>query len=125
MKVGIVGAGSMGTAHAAAWTALRSVGAELVGIIANRSDGSADPLATQYGLHVYDRFEDLLAEVDVIDLCVPTDLHRTMAIQAAKAGKHIVCEKPIALELADGRAMIDTCRSAGVRLFIAMVLRFV
>jgi predicted dehydrogenase len=101
------------------------MGAELVGIVANRPDGSANELATQYGMRAYQRYEDLLANVDIIDLCVPTDLHHSMVIQAAKAGKHIVCEKPIALTVADGRAMIDTCRAAGVRLFIAMVLRFV
>lgn len=125
MKIGIVGAGSMGHSHAPAWTALKSIGAELAGITANRPDGAAAKLAEQYGLRVYSHYEDLLADVDIVDLCVPTDLHARMTIQAAQAGKHVVCEKPIALTLADGRAMIDYCEAYGVRLFIAMVLRFV
>lgn len=124
MRVGIVGAGSMGHSHAPAWAALKSSGAELVGIVARRPGGPVEGLARQFGARVYDRYEDLLADVDIIDLCVPTDLHCAMAVQAAKAGKHVVCEKPIALTLPDGRAMIDTCRAAGVRLFIAMSVRF-
>ena len=125
MKIGIVGAGSMGRVHLPAWDSLKSIGAEPVGIIANRIDSTASDLAKQYGLRLYDHYEGLLADVDVVDLCVPTDIHAAMTIQAAQAGKHIICEKPIALSVQDGRAMIDACNHAGVRLFIAMVLRFV
>jgi len=75
MRVGIVGAGSMGHVHTPAWADLRSMGAELVGIIANHPDGSANDLAAQYGMRTYKRYEDLLTDVDIIDLWVPTDLH--------------------------------------------------
>jgi myo-inositol 2-dehydrogenase/D-chiro-inositol 1-dehydrogenase len=125
MKVGIAGAGSMGQTHASAWADLREAGAEPVGIVAQRPNASVEQLAARYGMRVYERYEALLDDVDIIDLCVPTDLHHRMALQAAQAGKHIVCEKPIALTEADGRAMIEVCRVAGVRLFVAMVLRFV
>jgi myo-inositol 2-dehydrogenase/D-chiro-inositol 1-dehydrogenase len=125
MRVGIVGAGLMGRTHAPAWIDLEPMGAELVGIVANHPDGPVKSLAKQYGLRVYSHYEDLLAAVDIVDLCVPTDVHAGLAMQAAQAGKHIVCEKPIALTVADGRAMIEACKAAKVRLFIAMVLRFV
>jgi myo-inositol 2-dehydrogenase/D-chiro-inositol 1-dehydrogenase len=125
MKIGIVGAGSMGRTHLPAWADLKPMGAELVGIVANNPDGTVKQLADEYGMRVYISYEELLADVDIIDICVPTDLHAGMTIQAAKAGKHVICEKPIALTVADGRAMIDACNAAGVRLFIAMVLRFV
>jgi myo-inositol 2-dehydrogenase / D-chiro-inositol 1-dehydrogenase len=125
MRVGIVGAGSMGHEHVSAWAAIKSMGAELVGIAANRPEGPVVKLAQDYGLRVYTRYDELLADVDIVDLCVPSDLHHSMTLQAAKAGKHVMCEKPIALSVADGRAMIDACERAGVRLFIAMVLRFV
>jgi predicted dehydrogenase len=124
MRVGIVGAGSMGNVHAPAWKSLAAKGAELVGIHAARST-SAQELAAKYGAKAYPTYESLLDEVDIVDLCVPTDLHREMAVKAAAAGKHIICEKPIALTLDDGRAMIEACDKAGVRLFIAQVLRFV
>jgi predicted dehydrogenase len=66
----------------------------------------------------------LLEVIDVLDICAPTHLHREMTEMAAKAGKHIICEKPIALTVHDARAMIEVCSSHNVRLFIAHVVRF-
>ncbi len=123
MKVGIVGAGSMGFAHAHAWKMIAPMGAELVGITARHKD-TANALAKQYGLKVYDSYEKLIADVDIVDICTPTGLHRDMTVQAAEAGKHVFCEKPIALTLEDGRAMIDACEKANVRLFVGLVVRF-
>lgn len=124
MKIGLVGAGSMGHEHAPAWKTLAAEGAELVGVVADSSDPSGEKLAQQHGIRVFKNYADLLQAVDVVDLCVPTHLHAQMALQAAEAKKHIICEKPIALSVADGRAMIDACQKAGVRLFIALVVRF-
>ncbi len=124
MRIGMVGAGSMGTVHAPAWKKLAREGAELVGIHSARID-AAGALAHQYDVKAYPSYDALLADVDVVDLCVPTDLHREMTVKAAQAGKHVICEKPIALTLEDGKAMIEACAQAGVRLFIAQVLRFV
>jgi predicted dehydrogenase len=125
MKIGIVGAGSMGHLHAASWAELRTIGAEPIGILANHPHGPVSQIAKAHGLRVYESYDALVADVDIVDLCVPTDLHHPMAMQAASARKHLVVEKPIALTVADGRAMIDACAAAGVRLFIAMVLRYV
>jgi myo-inositol 2-dehydrogenase/D-chiro-inositol 1-dehydrogenase len=124
MRVGIVGAGSMGYAHAPAWKATERLGAELVGVVARHPD-TAHALAGEFGLRVYDSYDAMLADVDIVDICTPTPLHREMTVKAAEAGKHVICEKPIALTLEDGRAMIEACEKAGVRLFIALVLRFV
>lgn len=120
MKIGLVGIGSMGHAHAAAW---RGLGAELVAVTA-RSDDSAADFAEQFGVTACDTFEELLEAVDVVDLCIPTDLHRAFTERAAAAGKHVICEKPIALTLEDALAMEAACERAGVRLFIAQVVRF-
>jgi myo-inositol 2-dehydrogenase/D-chiro-inositol 1-dehydrogenase len=120
MRVGIVGAGSMGAAHAAGWSA---AGARTVGFV-SAGHASARLLADRYGTDAYESFGDLLTKVDVIDLCVPTDLHHPMALEAAAAGVHVVCEKPIALSVEAGREMIEACDRAGVRLFVAMVVRF-
>ncbi|UCH25262.1 MAG: Gfo/Idh/MocA family oxidoreductase [Trueperaceae bacterium] len=120
MRVGIVGAGSMGQAHAAAWA---TTGAQLVGVL-SKSRTSAAALASRIGTRSFENFEALLSQVDIVDLCVPTDLHCEMTLRAAEAGKHVICEKPVALTLEDGKAMIDACEQAGVRLFIAMVVRF-
>jgi myo-inositol 2-dehydrogenase / D-chiro-inositol 1-dehydrogenase len=120
MRVGIVGAGTMGGIHAAGW---KSTDAELVGVM-SKNQTAALELSQKYSTKVFDSYEDLLGQVDIIDICVPTDFHKEMVLQAAKVGKHILCEKPIALTLEDGQAMIAACNDAKVRLFIAMVVRF-
>ena len=120
MRVGIVGAGSMGRVHAVGW---RATGAELVGVMSDPFS-SAEALAAAHGVRAFDDLDALIAEVDVVDLCVPTDLHHPMTLRAAAAGRHVVCEKPIALRLDHAREMIDACERVGVRLFVAQVLRF-
>jgi len=120
MRVGIVGAGSMARTHANGW---RATDAELVGIMSDPFD-SAQTLADVHGVRAYADLDALVADVDVVDLCVPTDLHQPMTLRAAAAGRHVVCEKPIALSLTDAQAMVDACERAGVRLFIAHVVRF-
>lgn len=124
MKIGIVGAGSMGHAHAPSWKLLQNIGAEPVGIVTNRPE-SAQAFANEYDLEPYPSIDALIADVDILDICTPTNLHKDMTIKAAQAGKHVICEKPIALTVADAREMINTCEQAGVRLFIAHVVRFV
>jgi predicted dehydrogenase len=120
MRVGMVGSGVMGAVHAQAWL---EAGAQVVAVH-SASLESALGLAAQYGARVCSSLAELLEHVDVVDLCVPTHLHHAMTLEAASAGKHVVCEKPMALDLNDARAMIEACEKAGVRLFIAHVVRF-
>jgi predicted dehydrogenase len=120
MKVGIVGVGFMGATHAAAWAETE---AQVTGFVAETT-GEAHPLADQYGVNVYPDLASLLDRVDVVDLCTPTHLHHPMVLQAAAAGKHIVCEKPLALTVELAREMLQACRSAGVRLLVAHVVRY-
>jgi predicted dehydrogenase len=120
MKVGIVGAGFMGSTHAAAWAATP---AHIAGIAAETLE-EARPLAAQYHATAYPSLAALLPDVDVVDICTPTHLHPSMVLQAAAAGKHVVCEKPLALTVDQARQMVNTCRQAGVRLLVAHVVRF-
>jgi predicted dehydrogenase len=62
--------------------------------------------------------------VHAVDICVPNDLHRSYVERAANAGKHVLCEKPIAMTLEDGQAMVESTRRAGVIFMVAHVLRF-
>jgi predicted dehydrogenase len=66
----------------------------------------------------------MLPDVDVVDICTPTHLHLEMTLQAAAAGKHVVCEKPLARSSAQALEMIAVCRKAGVKLLVAHVVRF-
>lgn len=120
MRVGIVGAGFMGTTHAAGWA---ETGAEIVGFMAETAI-EAEPLALAYGARVFPDLLALIDAVDVLDVCTPTHLHHPIVLQAAAAGKDVVCEKPLARHVPEAQEMVRACREAGVRLLVAHVVRF-
>ncbi len=120
MRVGVAGVGFMGAMHAAAWV---ETGAKLVGFTAETTE-EAEPIAKHYQVKVFPSLAAMLKEVDVVDICTPTHLHAEMTIKAAEAGKHVICEKPLARTLEDGQRMIAACRKAGVKLYVAHVVRF-
>jgi predicted dehydrogenase len=136
IKVGLVGLGFIGRVHLTRF--LASEKAELVAV-ADRdverltsaaAEGSAHPalapLEIPEGVAVFDSLDDMLAgaDVDMVDICLPTFLHAQATVKAAQAGKHVLCEKPMALDLAQSQAMIDAARANGVQLMIAQCTRF-
>lgn len=123
LKVGIIGAGTMGRIHAGAYALMKD--AQLVGV-ADIRPAAAQPLADQLGSKAYSTLEDLIAaeNPDIIDICLPTYLHKSFVMKAAQFGKHVICEKPIAPALEDAQEMIEACRKAGVKLMVGHVLRF-
>lgn len=118
LRIGIIGTGSMGRTHAECW---RQTPATLAGFV---SRSGASPLADEFGVPAFARLEDLLPHVDVVDICSPTHLHLEQTRAAAAAGRHVVCEKPLARSVADAEAMRDACAAAGVQLLVAHVLRY-
>lgn len=118
-RVGLIGAGVMGRVHAQAW-------AQRPGVLSAMyaPDEPARDLAARYGIRACATLDDLWSAVEVVDLCTPTPTHADYAVQAARAGKHVICEKPLARTLDDADRIIAACRDAGVRLFVAHVLRF-
>lgn len=119
---GIVGAGMVARYHAKAIE--RTPGARLVAV--SRADARrAEETAAQFGVPCLADVEALLArpDVDAVCVCTPSGLHAAQAIAAARAGKHVLVEKPMALTLADADAMIDACARAGVRLGVALQRR--
>lgn len=120
LKIGIVGSGFMGSTHAAAWAKLP---VELTGIC-SADEQRVKKLASQYQAKPFTSFDELLEVADVIDICTPTHLHHDMVLKAAAAGKHIVCEKPLARTAEQAREMIQVCKKANVHLLVAHVLRF-
>lgn len=120
MRVGIVGTGFMGTTHAAGWA---ETPATIAGFLSDPPEASG-PIARQYNAKVFPTYEALLAEVDVVDICTPTHLHHPQVLQAAAAGKNIICEKPLARTVPAAQEMIAACRAAGVQLLVAHVVRF-
>lgn len=120
MRVGIAGVGSMGSTHAAAWAELP---VQIVGFVAGVPE-RAQTVAQQYGAKVFPDFASMVEEVDIVDICTPTHLHVPMILAAAARGKHIICEKPLALNLESALEALRACRKAGVNLFVAHVVRF-
>jgi myo-inositol 2-dehydrogenase / D-chiro-inositol 1-dehydrogenase len=120
MKVGIVGVGFMGTTHAAGWA---ETPAEIVGFTAE-SPTEAHAISKQYKTTVYPSLDAMLPHVDIVDICSPTHLHHEMALKAAAAGKHIVCEKPLARTMKQAKEIFLACQKAGVQLLVAHVVRF-
>jgi predicted dehydrogenase len=118
IRVGIVGTGNMGKAHAAGWA---QTAAHIVGFCSQDARGAE--VAAQYGAPLL-QMDALLDVCDVIDICAPTHLHHEMTLRAAAAGKHIVCEKPLARTYAQGIEMVNVCQEAGVWLLVAHVVRF-
>jgi UDP-N-acetylglucosamine 3-dehydrogenase len=119
-RVGIVGAGLTGGLHAERWARLP---VELAGFY-TRTPAHARTAAERYGGCAFPSLAALLTEVDVVDICTPTPSHKDLVLAAAAAGKDILCEKPMARHLRDATEMIAACESAGVRLFMAHVVRF-
>ncbi|MBL7200389.1 MAG: Gfo/Idh/MocA family oxidoreductase [Anaerolineae bacterium] len=136
LRVGILGLGMMGRFHASRYAQVPN--ARLVAIAditperlkaedavpGNIADGIA-----QADLGAVARYADasqLIAEagVDVVDICLPTYLHARYAIEALGAGHHVLCEKPMALNVEQADRMIDAANRAGRRLMIAQCIRF-
>ena len=119
-RIGIVGAGLIGAWHAARW---KQLPVELTGFYDVSSEATVKAVA-EFGGQAFARLDDLLAAVDVVDVCSPTPYHKAPVLAAAAAGKDIICEKPLARHLSDAGEMVTACQAAGVRLFVAQVVRF-
>jgi len=103
----------------------QAANAEVVAI-ASRGEDRAAAAAAQLGIaHSYGSYEALLAadDVDAVYIPLPNDLHAVWTIKAAAAGKHILCEKPLALSSAQASEMVAACADAGVKLAEAFMYR--
>ena len=119
IRVGIVGAGNMANAHAEAFRFVPD--AEVVAA-ASLDGEQGRAFARRYGVpNVFVDYRELLRlpELDAVTIACPNDLHARTTIDAADAGKHVICEKPMALNLEECDAMIEACLKAGVLLLYA------
>ncbi len=117
-RVALIGAGNIGEVHARQWALLPD--AEVVGVLDPRTEAAAR-LGTAYS-----DWETLLAEAepDIVDICVPTPLHRGYVERAAAVGLAIFVEKPLGRTLADCDAIVAAVERAGVAAGVGHVVRF-
>ncbi len=122
MGIGIVGLGRFGEFLLAAYTEMREAKVSAV-CDADRERALA---CAPRGARVYEKFEDMVAdpEIGVVVIATPPHLHAAMAMQAAHAGKHVLVEKPLAINLEEAKAAIEAARANGVLLSVDYVLRF-
>jgi len=113
----------MGSAHTEALAAMPAV--SLAGI-ASEDYPRARQLAERYKTRAFRNIAEALrlTRPDAVYVCIPTTSHKAVVLQAAAAGLHVFCEKPLAASLQDGEAMIKACRKAGVIFMVGHVLRF-
>ena len=137
VRVGIAGIGFMGVTHFKAYPQVEDAQVsaiftrdrkKLEGDWTNvrGNFGGAGGVQDLTGIKKYDDLEALLAddEIDLIDLCLPSHLHREITLRALERGKHVLVEKPIALSVEDADVMIEAAERAGKLLMVAQVLRF-
>lgn len=123
VRFGIIGAGFMGKMHSAVYGLLSD--ATLVGVH-DKDPEKAQAMVDQHGGKVYESADAMFTdpEIDVVSVCLPTFLHREFTERAFAAGKHVFCEKPMALNVADADAMIAAAKAAGKELMIGHCIRF-
>jgi predicted dehydrogenase len=123
IKIGLIGAGDIGSVHAEAWAKLGDV---TLCLAAGRNRERAKTICSEVGATLYESVDAMLGDpaIQGVDICVPNPLHREFSERAYAAGKHVMCEKPIALTLEDADAMMTAADRAKKILFIAHVLRF-
>jgi len=124
VRVGLIGSQFISTIHAEALKAV--AGAELFAVASPSADHAKDfALAHSIKRHETDYRKMLeMDEIEMVVLGLPNDLHCRATIDAASAGKHVVCEKPLAMNLGQADRMIEACRAAGVKLMYAEELCF-
>ena len=125
LNIGIIGAGRIGKVHAQSIT-YNVPTAKVLGITDVFKDGLQE-LADKYGIEkVYNDYKEMLAddEIDAVLVCSSTDTHADISIEAAKAGKHVFCEKPVDLTPAKVQAVINAVAEAGVKLQVGFNRRF-
>src|SRR2546423_15710444 len=120
---GIIGCGMISRFHAKAVPAIR--GAKVAACF-DSFTSAADKFGAEIGCKVYHKLDDMLADksVDVVTICTPSGVHMEPAVAAAKAGKHIIVEKPLDITLKRCDAMIAAAGKTGVVLATVFPSRF-
>lgn len=132
IRVGFIGYGGIGRVHALAYRAIPfyyglSADSIQLAAVATGREETAKQAAAEIGCDVFTGdYRRLLArdDIDVVDICTPNHVHQEIALAAAKAGKHIYCEKPMAMNAAEAQSMAQAVEAAGVKAQMTFNFRF-
>lgn len=124
VKIGIIGCGGMGHRHASCYEVLKEQGAVVTAVADVRPEKAKD-LADKFGCAIYENGMDLIqnADVDAVDICLPTFIHACHAIAAMKAGKAVFCEKPVCLTVEEGHELLRVQKETGAKVMVGLCLR--
>jgi len=120
MRVGIVGTGGMGNVHARHYARLQHV--QLIAY--DPDSGKLGAFCETHGAVPVHSFDELIRESDAVDLCTPTDLHKSQALEVLRAGRPVLVEKPMASSVVECKELCDAATKANVLLMPAQVVRY-
>lgn len=125
IRFGLLGCGRISKRHSELLGGNHIAGASLVAVCDEVRE-RADALAARFNVPAFYSIDDFLGSklIDAVSVLTPSGVHPEHAIKVAKAGKHVIVEKPMALRLADADEMIRACDAAGVKLFVVKQNRF-
>lgn len=124
IRVGLIGCGFMGGMHAACYAALAELGVKVTAIADDRPEFLAQ-MKEQTDAQTYESGMALIeqADVDVVDICLPTYLHTAHACAAMEKGRDVFCEKPVCLTEEDMQALLETKKRTGRKVMVGQVIR--
>ena len=122
-NVGVIGVGSMGYNHVRIYSELENTN---LMAISDMMRGTLDKVSKEFNTIGYVDYDNILKldDIEIVNICVPTVYHYTVVMDAIEAGKNVLVEKPIALEISEAQKMIDAAKDAGVTLATGHVERF-
>jgi len=123
LGIGIIGVGTIARAHMKAYLEVPGVSVRAVYDV---NAVRAEDFAKEFGIEAVPALEALLTrqDIDAVSICTPHAAHESAAVAAARAGKHILCEKPLSTTTESGRRIIEAAHQAGVKLMVAQTHRF-
>jgi predicted dehydrogenase len=126
--IGLIGTGSIAqSVHLPAYKKLQDEGKVKIVAIADIAPEAGKTASEKFGIdRVFTDYQDLLKlpEIDAVDVCTPNIAHCRPTIDALEAGKHVLCEKPIARNAVEGQAMVEASRKTGKKLQVGLNVRF-
>ena len=117
-RTGVIGVGSMGQNHARIYNEI----SHLVGV-ADPNEVQGRKVAERFGVKWYKNFEDMLTEVNVVSIAVPTSLHLSIASKCLKSGVNVLVEKPLSNNVKDAQEIVNLAKKTGLTLAVGHVER--